>query len=250
MTATRIERTSLGLSLTGVAREGVSPRGLIAWAGGVGVSSVALDVTRAELRPRELDRSARRDLAAALRRAELGLAGLDLLIPPRHFIEPAHVDRACAAVAGACALAGELVGLVDGRARVCVEFPAEIGEATLTALAGAALAAGAVLVDVSWPAVATRWRPGLHAGIDVGAALAASADPAAGVLAASSSLEMIRVADWDGARRAAVGRGGRLDAAALRATLSVLGRDVAVVVDARGIDDAERAVRGAAAAWA
>ncbi|MEZ6163399.1 MAG: hypothetical protein R3B67_03075 [Phycisphaerales bacterium] len=59
-----------------------SPRVTIETIATLGHRAVALDVTVPELRPRNLSRSARRDLAALLRKAELELAGLDLWIRP------------------------------------------------------------------------------------------------------------------------------------------------------------------------
>src|SRR5690606_13026801 len=86
------------LSIAGVrddpALKGAGPRAPIEAAAKAGFRAVALDASAAGLRPRDLDRSARRDLAALLRRLELAFAGLDLWIPPEHFASPEHADRA------------------------------------------------------------------------------------------------------------------------------------------------------------
>ena len=75
----------LSLSLAGLTpREGVAmePRAAIEWAAGLGYRAVQLDGAAAGVRARDLDRSGRRDLAALLRRLQLGFSGLDLWIPP------------------------------------------------------------------------------------------------------------------------------------------------------------------------
>ncbi|MEM7756072.1 MAG: hypothetical protein AAF297_10600, partial [Planctomycetota bacterium] len=60
----------------------------------MGARAIQLDATRAGLRPRDLERSARRDLAATMRREELAFSGVDLWIPPHHFVDPDRADRA------------------------------------------------------------------------------------------------------------------------------------------------------------
>lgn len=59
-------------------------------------------------RARELDRSARRDLASASTRYEITYAGLDCLVPSEHLQNPETIDRAVAAITNAIGLAAEL----------------------------------------------------------------------------------------------------------------------------------------------
>src|SRR5688572_21716696 len=97
------------LSIAGVVEPvGEGARALIEWAAGLGYRAVQLDGTMAGLRARELDRSGRRDLAALLRRLELGYSGLDLWVPEAHFVDGAQQDRAVAAVVAGLELSAEL----------------------------------------------------------------------------------------------------------------------------------------------
>ena len=104
---------------------GVDPRRAIEWVAGFvashGVRSIQLDVTMPEVRPRDLDRSGRRDLAALLRRCGLSISGLDLFIPPEHFSDAASEERAVGAAGHASGMLAELAGLVDAR-RVARSF--------------------------------------------------------------------------------------------------------------------------------
>ncbi|MEO0511779.1 MAG: hypothetical protein AAF108_02650 [Planctomycetota bacterium] len=106
----------LSLALSSVARgpwlAALAPRDALravaeAWlpAGG---RLITLDATAHGFRPRALNRSARRDLAAALRRDELELAGIDCFVPSDHFHRAATRGRAADAVADALGLAEDL----------------------------------------------------------------------------------------------------------------------------------------------
>lgn len=75
---------------------------------GAGFSAVQLDATLPAIRPRSLDRQARRDLAAFCRRRDLEIAGIDIFIPVRHLGDESRVDAAMAAVLGAIELAADL----------------------------------------------------------------------------------------------------------------------------------------------
>ena len=81
----------------------------IQWASRVGFRAVTLDAK--QVRGRDLDRSARRDLAAHLRRTEVAFAGLDLWIPSGHFRDDSNVDRAVGAVLDAISLCDDLATL-------------------------------------------------------------------------------------------------------------------------------------------
>lgn len=129
-------------------------RSAIGWVAGVGFRSVHLDAAAPEIRARDLDRSGRRDLAAAVRRASLGFTGLDLWIPAEHFEPGEHADRAHAALLGAIDLAADLRGLVPtgdvSRAVVSVTLP--------TAYAGATKCARS-RTGAAWSLrISGRWR--------------------------------------------------------------------------------------------
>ena len=65
---------------------GEQPRAALARLSKLGFRHVQLDATQPGLRPRELDRSARRHLAATLRRPEDSPIGVDLWVPASHFV--------------------------------------------------------------------------------------------------------------------------------------------------------------------
>lgn len=218
------------------------------------------------LRARELDRSARRDLAAVLRRNEVGVSGVDLWIPSEHFVRPEHVDRAVGAVVGAIELAadlrtlvdsmgtGRVVGAGDGVVCVCVRLPEGVDEGAVTLIEGSASAHGVWVADfgdgVSVHAGAER---ALGVGVDAGAAvLAGGKSPTKRVVEAGASLRGVRLGDAEeGVGRCAVGDGG-LRVVELRAGLSVAGFGGVVVTDVRGLGEGERlweAARQASEAW-
>ena len=106
---------------------GASPaqslRALAPWAAQAGYRDLQLDAAAAGLRPRELGRSARRDLASMLRRSGLGCSGVDLWIPAAHFADPARSDRAVSAVLDALEFAHELAGLTGGAPVLSTRLP-------------------------------------------------------------------------------------------------------------------------------
>src|SRR5262245_10456016 len=112
----------VSLALVGLEIGGDDPaaklRAQLTLARTAGCRAVQLNGAAAGLRARELDRSARRDLAATLKRAEVGFSGVDLFVPPEHFGAMAHQDRAVSAVVGAVELAAEISGLIGGGGRV------------------------------------------------------------------------------------------------------------------------------------
>src|SRR5688572_964638 len=77
--------------------------------------SVQLSATHPGLRPRELDKSARRDLLATLRRNELEPSGIHLWIPSADFDDPKKADRALSAALNTIELAVDMRGGSGGR---------------------------------------------------------------------------------------------------------------------------------------
>jgi sugar phosphate isomerase/epimerase len=207
-----------------------SPRALIEWAKAEGIRGVVLDGTT--LRARDLDRSARRDLAATLRRLDLTLGGIDLWIPPTHFADPAHVDRACAAVRGACGLAVEVAGLL-GQATpgVWTEWP-ESPHPDSFALASQP--AGAVILDAR---VSGAPHGACAMGVDPAACLLAGADPIARTMSLAGRLGGARLGDAGSAGRCPLGT-GRLRVQEYRIALAASGAQ-GLVLDLRGLQDAD-----------
>ncbi len=213
-------------------------------ASALGYRSVTLDATHPELRARVLDRSARRDLAAVLRRLELSIAGLDLWIPPSHFAETAHADRAIGVVAETLAMARELASLSgSGEAAAVVSILVDPGadESVAAELGALAEASGAWIADHARPARESKWgRYGV--GVDPAGVMMAGEQVQDAVLAAGASLVCARLSDLSAAGRVEPGSAGaRLDRASYEATLSVVGYARPVVVDLRQAPSAEAA---------
>jgi sugar phosphate isomerase/epimerase len=260
----------LSISISGLAREAglpwsdragsVDPRGAIAWIASLGVRAVHLDATLESIRPRQLDRSGRRDLAAILRRHELALSGLDLWIPPEHFSDSARAERAMDATIAALELSAELSTLVGAgsRAVVCVLTPSTLTNDAMERLAGAALRAGASLADHRVaPAIAPSAKPSdepeasgtipaLSAGVDPAAALLAGLDPSRVALSLADRLVSARLSDASTIGRVAPDAPeARLDLLAYRVALRAIGFDGPLVIDLRGLASQARA----ASAW-
>lgn len=240
---------------------------------------VRLDATMAGLRPRELDRSARRDLASVLRRLSLGFGGLDVFVPPAHFGDPSRGDRAAEAVLAAIDLAADLAGLSQGSvgatsvsdpARVVsVELPGSISAAMIAEfdrhaqsrgvrLADHAIALNPGKADGANASVGTGRPASFGLGIDPAALFAAGQDPVRAVLGAGAfgGVVSARLSDLSSRGRVLAGsvkQGGRLDVLAYLATLSAVGYRDPLVIDLRGLpgqDDAARAVVESMHEWA
>lgn len=247
----------LSISLAGLAfpatpQLAADPRALITWAVGFlgksAIRGVQLDATMPGIRARELDRSARRDLASLMRRHGLLFSGLDLWIPPEHFASSSQADRALAAVKGAISLAAELASLTQsplGRV-VCLELP----ESPFGDVCGEISQAGqSEAVEVADFRI-TRDKPAslsagpIGAGIDPAALLAAGLDPASYIAKLAAAPVAARLCDWMGGGRCELGK-GKLDRLTYEATLATKGLSRAVVLDLRGLHDADRAARTA-----
>ncbi len=255
-----LPRPALAISLAGWPDQTTPPdpperlRELALW----GARGVQIDATLPGFRPRELDRSARRDLAALLRRLGLAYAGLDLFIPPDHYLHPRHAERALAAASAACSLAADLARLLASNSPpvVCTLLPPNIDPHLLDALRHAAEHAGSLLADLAWPiAQPTLERAGsdgvgLGIGIDPAAILTHGLDPAAQVAALPVPVAAARLADLSPFGRVIPGApGGRLDILAYAAALHARAFTGLVVADLRGLGDPRRAAAGAIAAW-
>jgi sugar phosphate isomerase/epimerase len=196
-----------------------------------GYRCVQLSATQPGMRPRELDQSARRDLAATLRRRELAVSGLDLWIPAAHFRDPAECDRALAAAIGAIELAAAL-----DRCPVSVLLPPESDDGASPIIGELTAAADRHGVPIADHALPLSPHEGVGVGIDPAAWLASAADPVAGVSAVGQRLLSARLCDLlSTGLRGPIGDpdDGRLDVLAYHVALSVAGYARPVVVDAR-----------------
>jgi len=255
----------LSLALHGLAPAGPAGRTLreqIPWARATGFAAVQPSATTAGVRPRELDRSARRDVAAIIRREGLNLSGLDLWIPAEHFTDLAHLDRAMAAMLGAVELAAELSMLVRGTLStthalpiVSAMLPSEITRETLTTLAAAADRAGVRIVDHALPARPDEPAidPAIGIGVDPAAALAAGLDPASLVSSLGKRLASARLCDVSrtvgGGRVIPGSREGKLDLLTYSVALATSEFAGHVIADLRSLPQPEAAAAQMLDAW-
>lgn len=219
------------------------PRAQIEWVAQMGYPSLVIDAARDGLRPRQLDRSARRDVLALLRRMDLRPAGIDLPIPPAHFREPASVDRAISAAAQALALAADFASQSED-ATVTIELPEDPPRETVEALLAAAEASGARLADRRWPPGEFEGvAPNLGVSFDPAAVLLAGEDPAIVAGRVADRLLSARLSDIAAGGRVAPGE-GRLDIAAYLATVASVAPQRPVVLDLAGVRDQQAAAAG------
>lgn len=195
-------------------------RYVLTLAGSVGCGGVHLDATAPGLRPRELDRSARRDVAATIRRQGLGLSGVDLLIPPSHFTQVATMSRAMDAAFEAIGLIRELAGLLEGAGRVCsFGLPRDLPSQTLQTLLDQAQRED-VQLAIEWSPAMSDAPPEAIASavaspsyghmLDLASELLAGRLPHESITKLGLSLACIRVGDADRTGRVPIGT-GRLD---------------------------------------
>lgn len=221
----------------------------------LGMSAIQLDAALPGLRPRELDRTARRDLAATLRRSGLTLAGIDLLIPPDHFREAEHLDRAAAAALAALELAADL-----GRVPLTLSLPGPDSDAELVdVLIQGSDQFGVPVVALSDQPIDAliAWRNGIDSSlvtctIDPAQRLTSRSDPAECIQALGSGFGVARLAD---ARRGladsrCVLGDGDLDLLSYRVSVDLAASALGpVVLDLRQLTSPEIAATTANSRW-
>jgi sugar phosphate isomerase/epimerase len=229
------------------------PASALAWLSASGIRGAQLSAAQPGTRPRELGESARRDLRATLVRLELVASGIDAWIPPAHFTDPANLERAIDAVAGACELAGEL-----GRVPVCVMLPGPGDDDASSARRREAIAAIGAAADRHGVTVADAGPstdlafPPFGRCIDPAAVLAAGGDPAAEASRLGARLAAARIVDLTRAgMRAPIEVAGesRLDAFAYRIALEVAGFRGVPVIDARQWTEPRAGILASVRAW-
>ncbi len=234
-------RLPLSLALVGLTPPGGvgdDARRLIDAAASAGFRAVQIDGAHASTRPRAMGRSARRDLAAQLRRRELSFSGVDLFLPPEHLAEPAHADRATGALVAAVEFAAELAGLAGGSAVVSTVLPRdERARASIETLEWAAQSAGVRVADHAWPPEARDDASPIGVGVDPAPAILAGGDPAAAVSRAGGALVSPRLSDATASARTFPGD-GRLDDLAYAVAVLTAGFGGWVPVDLRGVGNA------------
>ncbi|MBX3355063.1 MAG: hypothetical protein KF724_05125 [Phycisphaeraceae bacterium] len=213
------------------------------WIAESGFRGVQLSAAQPGMRPRELDAGARRGLRETLRRLDLLPAGLDLWIPPAHFIKEQEVARAVDAMFAALAFAEAL-----GRISVsCVLPPPSVP--ARGAIVEEAARRGVRLADFALEATAEEW---IGLGFDLAICRERHADPVEAIARAGAALAAVRMGEVtpDG-RRTPIEPGGASAHALgeLRVALA-LGAPVELpVADARGWSDPRAGLRSTLAAW-
>lgn len=255
---------ALSLALAGIQSAGAPAADLrerIPWVRKIGFSAVHLNAAAPGIRPRDLDRSARRDLAAIIRREGLDLSGADLWIPPEHFLEPAQCDRAIAATLGTIELLADMAGLVRGmgsataRPVLSLALPGSMTEAALGELTGAADRAGVRIADHTLPhrTASPRFEPAIGIGIDPAALLASGLDPAAQVSALGARVASARLSDVarniGGGRVIPGSREGKLDLLAYAIALATSEYRGWIVADTRSLTQPEASATAVCESW-
>ena len=231
---------------------GDKPRAALDRLASLAFRAVQLSATQPGMRPRELDRSGRRDLMGRLGRLEIAPAGLDLWIPEAHLRDPARVDRAVGAIEAAVELAADL-----GRVSLSLllprrdEAPDSIGP-VLDAVIEKSIRFGVPLADCEVP---PSDRAEVGVGIDPVIWLSNGRDPVEAVATHADRVQSARLGDLTvSGARIAVGAGngehGRLDLGAYRGVLERCGFSGPVVVDLRSQNDPWRELEESVHAWA
>ncbi len=245
--------------------EALGVREALAWISSLGYRGAQLNAADPATRPRDLGPSARRDLAATFARQELRCAGIDLFVPPAHFLDPTHQSRALDAVLAAIGLAADL-----GRAPVTAPLPDEPasgGTDARTSGIRQAIAAEAERVGVTVLLAApvppgpgasspAPIAPPFRAFLDCAAVLAAQGSPEGEIARLGSALGAVRVVDLlrSGLRGPILEpRESRLDALAVRMACEIApaardGRPIAIV-DARQWTDPRGGIERSILRW-
>jgi sugar phosphate isomerase/epimerase len=239
----------LGIDAALLSNPAAHLRYVLTLARSLGCSALHLDATAPGLRARELDRSARRDIAASFRREGLSLSGLDLLIPTAQFQNTLTLQRAMDATLAAIALSSELAGLIDSSQRiVCLTLPRALHSDALQTLATQAQLHG-VHLAIEWsseaslaihdPSPATHDAslssvPSVGLMLDLATELLAGRQPHETIAKLGSTIACIRASDADRTGRVPIGR-GRLSKELVVATIQTCTKLPGVVLDGAGL---------------
>lgn len=174
------------------------PREGLAWLSSIGIRATAFSATDPLTRPRDLDRSARRDLVAIMSRLELRCACVDCFLPTAHFLDAAQVDRATAAAIDAIEFAAEIATLEGriGGGTVVLSVPTtkdKLAQDALDAISATAQHQG-VHVAVPTCDASLVFQPFLVA-LDPAQILANNQDPLTIALASSRRIGAVRIVD-------------------------------------------------------
>jgi len=239
----------ISISTAGYLAQSPSPKAAIEEIHALGVRGITLDASLPDFRPRTLGRSARRDLAASLRRRELEFTGLDLWIPPEHYADPTNAPRAIDALNQAAEMSSELATLVSGRSKpvVSVVLPIEINPTERAAIAANAQRVGAIIAD-HHPEPPPHGA-GIGIGIDPVMVLMTGNSPGKAVTHAGKNLASVRLSDLSAMGRCVVGApGSKLDLRGYAGAL-IVARQEWITLDLREMPEPKVAVERARQAW-
>ena len=227
------------------------PRAPLEWAAATGFRWITLDASAPGLRPRELGRSARRDLAALLRRLELGLMGIDLWIPTAHFTDPVHADRAVSAATGAIGLSADLASLNGGEGIVSLTLPRDdLPHTVRDTLLTHADARQTLLADHTWPPREADSDKSLGVGFDPAVVLLAGDNPAKAAARLGERIVLARLSDASEVSRVEPGSSqGRLNDLAYTVALDTAKYARPLVLDTRGLGSPADAADRTLAWW-
>lgn len=236
----------IGVALAGLPDvSGPSLRAVIDRLAGMGCRAASFSCNAPGLRPRELGRSARRDLGAVLRRADLSCSGVDLFIPPKHLADPTTSARAIEAYTEAIAFTADIAQLTGAPSVLTTVLPRNESAADAIAhIAEYADRHNVRLADLAWPPVTSR-PPAIAPAFDP-ASVIPKADEDTSALAAryAKQLGAARLSDTDDSGRCIVGE-GHLDTLTYLLSLSAGGYRGPVVIDVRGLKDPYQGVEKA-----
>lgn len=137
-------------------------------------------------------------------------------------------------------MAREMAGLSARSAVVSIALPERTAPAVIGAMAHAAEREGVVIADHAWPERAVQ--AGIGTGIDPATLLAAGVEPAGAVMKLAAVPTSVRLSDWNGAQRVAVGE-GKLNVRELEFALAARGYSGYRVLDLRGVTKQDAAAR-------
>jgi hypothetical protein len=165
------------------------------------------------------------------------------MIPSKDFADTEMVDRAVAAVVAGTVLLGDLIrlGAAPTGSQVSVVLPGAIEPSVMQALQAAADRSGVLVANH-----AVEPMSGIGVGIDPAMHLLAGSNPGGAVL--NEQVIAARLSDASEIGRVPVGS-GNLAILEYAIGLSTAGFRGPVVVDVRGVPDAEAGIRRAVEAW-
>lgn len=215
----------------------------------IGIGRVTVSAAEVGARPRELNRSARRDVAAQLRRGGVSCVGVELWVPQKHFDDGVNEQRAVDALCEAAGYASELGELTGGEGALHTSLPCSVDESGTAVMHGGARAVmehgsslGVRVVDHGGFGVsAVGAETGCRVGLDCGLSLMRGEEPRDVMLAHTDRLGAVRVSDAVSGNRVRVGS-GELDLLDLVISWTTLQEKPWLVVDLRGLDDAASAL--------